>query len=215
MAVFADIGRKRVSRVLAGRCDAIVAVDTAACDVGMVEVGGQPASRRMTVFAKVTARNMRRRLAGRRDPVVATTTVADDAGVIEISGHPSSRRMTVVAGVAAGDVRCCFASCYGPVMTAATVTDDLCMVHGVRRQPADHAMTILADAGRLNMCRVFPRGISAVVTARAIAGDIDVVKVRRYPAHAGMTVVTGFTACYMRRRFAGRDVAVVTRLTCA
>ncbi len=42
MAVLADIAGLDVRRVLAGRFHAVVAVDTVASDVDMVEVRGQP-----------------------------------------------------------------------------------------------------------------------------------------------------------------------------
>lgn len=40
VAVLTHIGCQNVGRVLAGRRDAVVAIDTAARDVGVVKVGG-------------------------------------------------------------------------------------------------------------------------------------------------------------------------------
>ena len=62
------------------------------------------------------------------------------------------------------------------------------------------------------MCRILAGGIGAVMAACTIAGDIDVIKVRRHPAIGGMTVVTGIFARNVGWVLAGRDIAVVTRL---
>jgi len=53
MAILADVGGLDVSRVLARGIGAVVATGAIACDVDVIEIGGQPASGRMTVFAIV------------------------------------------------------------------------------------------------------------------------------------------------------------------
>ncbi len=44
VAVFTDVSRGNMRRILARSFDAIVTVDAVACDIGMVEIGRQPAS---------------------------------------------------------------------------------------------------------------------------------------------------------------------------
>lgn len=71
MAVFTDVGRQDMRRVLAGCIGTVVTADAVVRDVHVVEVRGKPCDGRMTVVAVVTAGDMRRVLAFRGDTVVA------------------------------------------------------------------------------------------------------------------------------------------------
>ena len=55
-------------------------------------------------------------------------------------------------------------------------------------------MTILTDIGRLYVGQGFSGGIDAIVTARAIAGDVHVIEIRWSPGVRRMTIITGITA---------------------
>ena len=70
-------------------------------------------------------------------------------------------------------------------------------------------VAVLADIGCLNMCRVLARCVRAVMTADAIAGDIDVIKVRWQPANGAVAVIAGIAAGDMRRVLADGSDAVV------
>lgn len=50
VAVLTNVCSLDVSRILAGRCDAVVAVDAITNDAGVIKIGGQPPGRRVAVF---------------------------------------------------------------------------------------------------------------------------------------------------------------------
>ena len=70
-------------------------------------------------------------------------------------------------------------------------------------------MAIFADIGCLDVCRIFPYCVCAVVTAKAVAGDIHVVEIRRHPANRAVTVIAIVTACNMSRVLADCSDAIV------
>jgi len=86
MAIFTDICRLNVSRALAGRIRTIVATDTIAEDVHVVENCRRPGMGCVTVVAGIAACNMSRVLTGGANAVVAADAVSGKAGVIEYSG---------------------------------------------------------------------------------------------------------------------------------
>ncbi len=53
------------------------------------------------------------------------------------------------------------------------------MVDPVDRREKHFIVAVLADVGRLDMRRVLADGLGAVVATEAIAGDIDVIEIRR------------------------------------
>ena len=71
VAVFTHVRRGHVRRTLAGLVNAVVAANTVARDVHVVEVGRYPGHRRVAVIAVVAAVDMVRVLASRVDAVVA------------------------------------------------------------------------------------------------------------------------------------------------
>lgn len=70
-------------------------------------------------------------------------------------------------------------------------------------------MAVFAYRCRLHMRWVLACGIAAVVAARTISGDIDVVKVCRDPAACGMAIVTIVATDDVVRIFARCDCAVM------
>jgi len=88
-------------------------------------------------------------------------------------------------------------------------TQDLRMVDSDNWRPPYRAVAVLTDIGCLGMCCVLTRCIRAVVATEAIAGDIHVIEVGRYPADCRMAVVAIVTAGDMCRVFAGGNRAVV------
>lgn len=87
--------------------------------------------------------------------------------------------MAVIAIIAAGDMRWVFANGYHTVMTRAASPNNLSVVDSKCRNPGVRCMAIFADDTGKNMVGVLARCIRTVVTTRAIAGDVDMVKVRR------------------------------------
>ena len=63
------------------------------------------------------------------------------------------------------------------------------------------------------MCGEFAAGIYAVVTARAVASNTSVVKLRRAPGAGGVARVTGLSSGDMRRMLARGLGAVVAGAT--
>lgn len=215
VAVLANVRCQNVSRILARRCNAVVTVAAAARDIGVVKVCGQPAGRCMAVLANITAGNMHWRLARRRHTVMTTAAVADDANVIKVCRYPAGRRMAVVTGIAARHMCWCLAGRYSAVMARAAAADDLRMIDTHHRAERDDAVTVLTNRSGLNMRCVLTGRVGTVMAAHAITRNVDVIKVRRDPGVCRMAIVTGLAARDVRRRLAGRNVAVVTGLTTA
>jgi len=71
-------------------------------------------------------------------------------------------------------------------------------------------MTIFANIGCLDVSRVFANCIRAVVTTKAVTGDIHVVEIRRYPANCAVAVIAIVTTRNMGRVLAGGSDAIVT-----
>ena len=89
--------------------------------------------------------------------------------------------MTVVAIIATGDMRWVLACRNDAVMTGAASADDLSVVHGVGRNPDIGVMAVFANFCCQNVCWVLAGCFNAVVAARTIAGDADVVEIRGQP----------------------------------
>jgi len=64
------------------------------------------------------------------------------------------------------------------------------------------------------MGRVLASRIRAVVAADAIAGDVDVIEIRRNPRSGGVAIVTIVAARDVRRVLARCDGAIVAGETC-
>ena len=71
MAVLAQIAGRNVIGVFADRIGSIVATKTIVRNIGVIEIRGNPASRRMTVVTGVAAGDVALILAGRDCAVVA------------------------------------------------------------------------------------------------------------------------------------------------
>ena len=100
VAGFAPLRRRYMCWSFPGRSKAIMAADAIAGDVGVVEIGGQPRSRRMAVVTVVAATDVRLVLAGGDGAVVATAARADDLRMIDReSRYPSGCAVTVFAEI--------------------------------------------------------------------------------------------------------------------
>ena len=87
--------------------------------------------------------------------------------------------MTVVAVITTGKVRWMLADCSNAIMTRPASSQYLCVVDSKRRCPYIGIVAILANIGRKHMCRTLTRCFDTVVTAYAIAGDVQVIKICR------------------------------------
>ena len=87
--------------------------------------------------------------------------------------------MTVVAIVAAGDVCRVFAGCDDAIVTGAAGTQNLCVVYRVSGHPGVRVMAVFANIRRLNVSGIFAGGFRTVVAAKAVAGNANVIEIRR------------------------------------
>ena len=126
VAVFADIGRKHVSRSFAGGVTTIVATGAIIRDVGMVKVRRSPGDGRVAVIAIVATRDVRRVLADRRGAVMARAANADDLSMIDsVRRYPCIRRMTVFTNSAGLNMRWRLAGGINAIVAAGTITSDV------------------------------------------------------------------------------------------
>ena len=87
MAKLAGISREDVCRPLAGRIGAVVAADTIASDICVVEVCRNPGGRRVAVIAIVATGYVGRVFARRDYAVVAGRTRTDDLCMVDQIGR--------------------------------------------------------------------------------------------------------------------------------
>ena len=96
VAVFAEIGSQDVGRVLADGDDAIVAADTAVCDVGMVVNSACPGEGAMAVVTDVAAGDMARIFSRSSHAVVAALAGTGNGKVVYPgNGEPGVRLMAI------------------------------------------------------------------------------------------------------------------------
>ena len=165
----------------------------------------------VAVFANVARLDVRRILAGCLDTVVAIDAVAGNVHVVEIRRYPTSRCVAVVTSVATRNVARRLSSRRETVVTGATGSGYLGMVDDVHRRKRIGIVTIFAHVGCRYVGWVFSGCICTVVTAAAIADDVDVIEVCRCPARGGMAVITIVAAVQVSWVLARGCDAVVTR----
>ena len=96
------------------------------------------------------------------------------------------------------------------VVTRATCTQNLHVINSERRCPQIRRVAVLTDISGRDMRRRLADGLYAIVAADTIAGNIDVIEIRRQPGHRGMAIIAVNAARYMSRVLAGRDSAIMT-----
>ena len=118
--------------------------------------------------------------------------------------------MAIVAVGAAVDMSRVFAGRGDAVMARAACAQNLRVVHRVRGHPGIWVVAVLADIACLNMCRILAGRFRPIVATGAIAGDADMIEVRRQPASGRVAIVAGIAARNVSRVFACCCVAVMT-----
>ena len=173
-----------VVRVLAGGRKTVMTGTAGAHDLRVVDrKHGRKDIGRMAVLADVAGLNVSLVLAGRLSAVMAADAVVGDVYMVESCGPPGDRRMAVIAGITARYVRRVLAGCDAAIMTGAADADDLSVINRKRGCKDIGRVAILADIAGLNMRRrIFASSIHAVMAVDAVAGDIQMVEVRRQPA---------------------------------
>lgn len=195
MTIVTGVDAGDMRRMLAD-CDGVVMAGGAGTDnLGVIDrVCRHKDDAVVTVFAYIGGLDVRRRLAGRFHAVVATDAVAHDIDMIEVGRNPRRRCMAIITGIATDDVRRIFAGRNRAVVTGRTGADYLRVVHDVRRHPEHAVVAVLAHGRGLNMGGVLAGRVRAVMAARAITGDADVIEIRRDPGDRRMAVVAGIAA---------------------
>lgn len=180
MAVFTDIRRLNMPRVLAGRVGAVVAADAVSGDIDVVEICRQPGDRAVTVIAVVAARNVRRIFASGDDAIVACAATADYLGMVDSHcGRECIGGMAVFADIRGIDMSLVLADRVRAVMAGTACAQDLGVVHNRNRRKRIRVVTVFTDVCRLNMRRVFAGCFRPVVTADAIAHNIHMIELGR------------------------------------
>ena len=171
--------RIEVSRIHAGGRIAVVAGRARAQDLGVINGNDRrPDICAVAVFADVGRLRVQWTLAGRVCSVMAADTIVDNVCVVEIRWQPGDSSVAVIAVNTTGDMRWVLANGNHTVMTRATSPNNLSVVDSKGRNPGVRRMAVFADNAGENMVGVLPRRVSAVVAARTISCDVDVVKVR-------------------------------------
>ncbi len=83
------------------------------------------------------------------------------------------------------------------------------MIDAIGRRPHNVVVTVFAYIAGVDVCRVLAGCAGAVVATRAIAGNIDMIEIRRNPADGCVAVAAIIATCYMRRVLAGRGGTIV------
>lgn len=112
------------------------------------------------------------------------------ARVTEIGRYPRGRAMTQTAILRRIKVSRILAGCRRAVMAGRTGAENLVMVHRDYWHPGVTSVAVFADVGCLDMCRAFARSVGAVVAAKAIIDDVDVVEIGRQPGNCRVAIVT-------------------------
>mgnify|MGYP001455951219 CR=1 FL=1 len=109
--------------------------------------------------------------------------------VLEVGWHPGGRGVAIGTLLRSQEVSCRFASRHDAVVAARTRTQHLRVVDADHRYPRARAMAVFTHVGGARMRGALARGIDTVVTAKAVAENVGVIKVRRQPGHSCMAVV--------------------------
>lgn len=189
MAVFADIRGLHMRRTFARSIRAVMTAGTVSGDVDVIEVGGQPARRRVTVVASVAAGNVRRVLASRRDTVMAGTAGTQYLRMVDRKDRrPQVRGMAIFTDIARLNVRRALAGRFHAVMAAGTVAGDADVVK-IGREPARCRVTIVTGVATRDMGRVFAGRCNAIVAGSTGADDLRVVNGKCRRKYVGVVTV--------------------------
>ena len=164
MAVFTDICRLDMCRVLARRTETVVTADAGVRNTDVIEIRGDPGVCRVTVLAVVAAANVCRVLAGCRRAVVTGEAASQDVQVIDkVCRRPHDVVMAVFTDIGSGDVRRTFADSIDVVVTIDAISGDVHVIE-VRRGPRSCCMTVITDVATRDMRRVLACRDDAVMT---------------------------------------------------
>jgi len=144
VTVLTDVRCLYVREVFAGRLDTVVATCTVADNIDMVEIGRQPADRRMAVVAITAAGDMSCVFASRRDAVMAGAANTQYLCVVHRSHRLKRDRVVAVfADITCLHVCRTLAGRGSAIMTADAVSKNVGVVVSCR-EPPSRIVTIFA-----------------------------------------------------------------------
>jgi hypothetical protein len=171
---------RQMIRRLAGTGHTVVTTRTAAYHLEVVNLQGRfPYGGTVTVFAYVCCVDMFKAFAGSDDTVMTGDTGVGDTGVIKVGRYPAIGRVTVIA-LRQGWYMIQWLACGGhPIVATRTTTQYLEVVDRHGRCPDIGAVAVDTFVGRTDMVQTFTGGSDIVMTADAIAGDVQMIEVGR------------------------------------
>ena len=189
MAVFANIGCLNMREALAGGFDTVVTTDTVAGDSYVIEIGRQPASRRVTIVTISAARDMCGVFAGCSNSVMTGAAAAQHLCVIyRIHGCPHVAVVAVLTDVRCLNVGQILARRVQPIVAAYAIARDVQVVEG-RRPPCNCRVAIVAGFATDEVCRVLASRYYAIVTGVAGADDLRMVNGKYGRKYVGVMAV--------------------------
>ena len=142
VAVFANIGRQNVRRILTSGLRAVMAADAIAEDIHMSKICRRPRCRSVAVIAGSAACYVSRVFAGRSNAVVATNAITDDVTVIENCRCPGCGIVTIVTLISGGDVTRCFSGRLDTVVARVAAPGHRRVIHKRDYRPGGRDVTI-------------------------------------------------------------------------
>ena len=214
VAVVAVVAARYMSGVLACGGGAVMAGETGANNLRVIDhVGRHKRHVVVAVLADIGGIDMRWMFARRIGAVMAADAVGGDVGVIEVGRGPRTGCVAVVAVIATNKVGRMLARGGGAVMAGETGANNLRVIDHVGRHERHDIVAVFADHSGVDVCRILPDGLDAIMTARAVPADAGVVKTGGCPAGRRVAVIAVVAARNMAGIFTQGDGSVVTAET--
>ena len=176
-------------------------------------VGGRERHVVVAILTNIGGIDVRWILARRIGAVMAADAVVGDVRVIEVGRDPRVGRMSVFAVVAAGDVGRVLAFGRVAIMAGEAGANDLRMIDHVGGYKRHDVVAVFADHSGVDVCRILPDGLDAIMTAGAIPADAGVVKIGGCPAGRRVAVIAIVAARNMASILTQGNGSVVTAET--
>ena len=211
MTIFADVACLNMRGRLASCLDTVVAADTVAGDIHMIEIRRQPGNGGMTVVAGVIAIDMGGMLARCGEAIVAGAAGAKDLSMVHgIGRYPDIAVVTILADVRRLDVSQILACSINTVVTAGAIAGDSNVIK-CRRSPGVACMAIVAGIATGDMRWMLAGRDETIVTGTTATDDLCMVDCEGRRKDIGVvTVFANITRLNVCQIFTGRIHAIVT-----
>lgn len=198
---------------------AVVAAHTSADHMGMIDSGRRrPTANRVAALADLCRLEMLLVLAARSGAIMTIGATIRNTGVI-ISGVPGNGVVAILARSAVdGDMGCRGAGCLNAIVATGASPAHCAVIDVGNAGPTESGVTKLATVVRIDMLRMLAIANGAVVTIRAVAGEIAVIETGMLPIGGCVAVVALLVALNMVGRFAVHPhivMAILALVGCA